>query len=143
MSTRSRSSTVARFVVAGLLALYLATLLALLFAPGRLLVVGPLVCPGAQHDTFVVWEAGGGSRSRGTGAEEAPVGPSLFCMGERGDTTEMGTLRPALYLLGAETAALAFLVLVGWMVRRRFARRRRRRQLASSPPERPEPSRLP
>lgn len=95
--------------------------------PSALALTGPVVCPDGQPDTIVTTalvesddHTGGGVRSTGTGV-------SLFCMGERGDATEVGLLRPIGVLAGGAALAVVALATLWWALRRGFRRLFRRR----------------
>jgi hypothetical protein len=86
--------------------------------PGSLKWTAPMFCPEDQPDAFVV-------RTETQDAEGTAISFSLYCMGERGDFTEVGTWRPYgilfLYIYGA-LVGLALLLVIR-IVRRRAKRR--------------------
>ncbi|HEX6422857.1 MAG TPA: hypothetical protein VFZ79_05215 [Acidimicrobiales bacterium] len=107
---------VASFTVAMVMVIY----------PGVLKLTAPSLCPDDMPDAFVV-----------SFTSQAPDGGtstdiSLFCMGERGQFTEIGLAAPYLRLTGVATAGLAVLVVLG-AVRVRVGRRRRSRPRVAAP----------
>jgi hypothetical protein len=93
--------------------------------PGSMKLTAPVLCPSEQPDPFVV-------RTTTTDADGTSTSFSLFCMGERGDFSEVGTWEPYgllfLFTWGA-FVALALLQLA------RGAGRRRRRHRALGAPD--------
>lgn len=85
--------------------------------PGAMKLTAPVLCPSEQPDPFVV-------RTTTTTSDGTSTSFSLFCMGERGDFSEVGTWEPLallfLYTWGALVALTLLLVLrIGWRRRRR------------------------
>lgn len=73
--------------------------------PGSFKLTAPLLCPTDQPDPFVVrysYQTSDGTSTNFT----------LFCMGERGQFTEVGTWRPLALLAGFVTAGLVGLTAV-------------------------------
>lgn len=108
---------VAAFTVAMVMVVY----------PRVLKLTAPGLCPDDMPDAFVV-----------SFTSQAPDGGtsteiSLFCMGERGQFTEIGLAAPYLRLTGAATVGLAVLVAL-LIVQVRLRRRRRSRPRAAAPP---------
>jgi hypothetical protein len=85
--------------------------------PGSMKLTAPVLCSSEQPDPFVV-------RTTTTDSEGTSTSFSLFCMGERGDFTEVGTWEPLLllflYTWGAFIVLTVLFVLrLGWRRRRR------------------------
>ena len=80
--------------------------LGLVVYPGALKLTAPVLCPDDQPDAFVV-------RTTVEDAEGPSTNFTLFCMGQRGQFTEVGTWRPLLLLFAGSYAALVVLGGVG------------------------------
>jgi hypothetical protein len=77
------------------------------------------LCPAGQPDPFVV-------RTTTTDSDGSSTSFSLYCMGKRGDFTEVGTWRPfglLILWLWAVLLVLAVAFFARWAVRRRRRRR--------------------
>ena len=97
--------------------------------PGALAATGPVVCPADQPDTIVTTALFESDDPTGTGVRSTGGGISLFCMGERGDATEVGLLRPIGVLAGGAALGVVALATLWWGLRRtarRLFRRGRR-----------------
>jgi len=88
--------------------------------PGAMKLTAPVLCPSEQPDPFVV-------RTTTTSSDGTSTSFSLFCMGERGDFTEIGTWEPLGLLFLYTWAAFAALTLL--LVLRRAWRKGRWRRL--------------
>ncbi|HEY8546421.1 MAG TPA: hypothetical protein VIL36_15285 [Acidimicrobiales bacterium] len=86
--------------------------------PRALALTGPILCPGDQQDTIVTTALFESDDPTGTGVRSTGGGVSLFCMGERGETTEAGLLRPVAVLLAGVVALLLALAALWWGLRR-------------------------
>ena len=86
---------------------------------------GPLVCPDGQPDTYVTTELV--EPADAAGVRSTDIGISLFCMGERGDVTEVGILRPVAALAGS-AVLVTLLMIAAWLGLRRLGRRLRGRR---------------
>ena len=91
--------------------------------PGSMKLTAATLCPSEQPDPFVV-------RTTTTDSEGTSTSFSLFCMGERGDFTEVGSGKPLgllfLYTWGAFVAVTVLL-----LGRRSWRKRRRARPTAA------------
>ncbi|HEV7759931.1 MAG TPA: hypothetical protein VGO78_13115 [Acidimicrobiales bacterium] len=94
--------------------------------PGSMKLTAPVLCPADQPDPFVV-------RTTTSDSEGTSTSFSLFCMGDRGDFTEVGSWEPY-GLLFLYTWA-AFVVLSALLVVRIRWRRRRRARAAEPDPD--------
>ena len=94
--------------------------------PGSMKLTAPVLCPTDQADPFVV-------RTTTSDSEGTSTSFSLFCMGDRGDFTEVGSWEPY-GLLFLYTWA-AFMVLSALLVVRIGWRRRRRARAAATEPD--------
>jgi hypothetical protein len=83
-------------------------------------LAGPLVCPDGQTDTFVTTELV--EPADAPGVRSTDIGVSLFCMGERGDVTEVGILRPVAALAGS-AVLVTLAVIASALGLRRIGRR--------------------
>jgi hypothetical protein len=83
-------------------------------------LAGPLVCPDGQTDTFVTTELV--EPADAPGVRSTDIGVSLFCMGERGDVTEVGILRPVTALAGS-AVLVTLAVIASALGLRRIGRR--------------------
>jgi len=88
--------------------------------PAALALTAPVTCPDGQPDTIVTTALFESDDPTGAGIRSAGGGVSLFCMGERGDVTEVGLLRPALVLVGGAALAASALVVLWLLLRRAF-----------------------
>lgn len=84
--------------------------------PGAMKLTAPVLCSSEQPDPFVV-------RTTTTSSEGTSTSFSMFCMGDRGDFTEIGTWEPFALLFLSTWGAFAALTLL--LVLRRSWRRRR------------------
>ena len=103
--------------IAGLIALVIAfafigivssCLITIAIWPGQIKLLAPLFCTEAQPDAFVV------SDTYSPQPGETVTDFSLHCMGERGDSTDHGFLRPFLLISvvnGVAVVALCFVIL--------------------------------
>ena len=85
--------------------------LGLVVYPGALKLTAPVLCPDDQPDAFVV-------RTTVEDSEGTSTSFTLFCMGERGQFTEVGTWQPLLLLFAGSYALLVMLGAAGWGVLR-------------------------
>ncbi|HMG45576.1 MAG TPA: hypothetical protein VK611_29860 [Acidimicrobiales bacterium] len=74
--------------------------------PGAMRWTAPVLCPDGQSDSYVV-------RTTVDGAEGTSTSFSLFCLGERGDFTEVGSWRPLGILFAMTYGAVLALIAVG------------------------------
>jgi hypothetical protein len=96
--------------------------------PGSMKLTAPVLCPAEQPDPFVV-------RTTTSDSEGTSTSFSLFCMGDRGDFTEVGTWEPyGLLFLYTWAAFVALALLI--IARVRWRRRRR----AGATPAAPDPA---
>jgi hypothetical protein len=95
--------------------------------PGEAKLVAPLLCPDGQPDAFVVTD------TYSVRPGETSTTFTLYCMGPRGDTTELGFFVPFLLLTLLHGAIIVGLVLL--LVGRGAAKRRRQGgEVALEPP---------
>lgn len=87
--------------------------------PGSFKWTAPLLCPDGQPDAYVI-------RTTTSDSDGSSTNFSLFCMGDRGDFTEVGSWRPLgvlfLYTFGGLLAGVATPFALG-ALRARFRRR--------------------
>jgi hypothetical protein len=100
--------------------------------PGSMKLTASTLCPADQPDPFVV-------RTTTTDSEGTSTSFSLFCMGDRGDFTEVGSAQP-LGLLFLYTWA-GFTAITVLLLARRAWRRRRRTRTGAPAPVPPDPGR--
>ena len=86
--------------------------------PAALELTGPVACPDGQPDTIVTTALVESDDPTGGGVRSTGAGVSLFCMGERGDATEVGLVQPIGVLAGGTVLAVVALVLLWWGLRR-------------------------
>lgn len=86
--------------------------------PAALELTGPVACPDGQSDTIVTTALFESDDPTGGGVRSTGAGVSLFCMGERGETTEVGLLRPIGVLVGGLALAVVALAALWWALRR-------------------------
>ena len=103
--------------------------------PGEAKLTAPLLCPDDQPDAFVV------SDTYSVQPGETTTNFTLYCMGERGQHTEVGFFVPFLLLTVLHGAIILALVVL--FAGRGAMRRRGRSSEASSCPEPPGHSTLP
>lgn len=112
------------WVTVGLASLALTTIVLLAIGtaiyPGSLKWTASTLCPADQPDPFVI-------RTTTQDSEGTSTSFSLFCMGERGEFSEVGSWEPMLVLFVSTYAAFVGLtaVLFGLFAVRRTRRRRR------------------
>jgi hypothetical protein len=94
--------------------------------PGEAKLTAPLFCPDDKSDAFVVVDQYSPEPGR------TSYNFSLYCMGSRGQTTEIGFLRPSLVLMAAHGALIA-LVVAALLIPIRRRRRGRRSPVVDAP----------
>lgn len=101
-------------------------LLAVAIWPGEAKLLAPLLCPDDQPDAFVVAD------TYSVQPGETTTNFTLYCMGERGQHTEVGYFTPFVLLTAAHAAVYVLLFLV--IGARGAAKRRRAGEPDLTPP---------
>ena len=113
-------------VMAG--AALLLTILTSVIWPGEAKLTAPLLCPDHRPDAFVVVD------SYSSAPGETSYDFSLYCMGDRGDVTEVGYFRPQGVLLLAHWGLLVGGFVLAGVVTGLRQRMRRSRVVVGPPP---------
>lgn len=113
-------------VMAG--AALLLTLLTSVIWPGEARLTAPLFCPDHRPDAYVVVD------SYSSAPGETSYDFSLYCMGDRGDVTEVGWFRPQAVLLLAHWGLLVGAFVLSGVVVGLRQRMRRARMVVGPPP---------
>ncbi len=100
----------------GFVAFMTTVLLTVTVRPGEAKLTAPLFCGDDTPDPFVVVD------SHSVQPGETSYNFSLYCMGPRGQTEEVGFLRPSLVLTAGHATLIALLVAVVLIAARRRAR---------------------
>jgi hypothetical protein len=125
-STPVRFGLAARLLSAVFVGLMLTVVVAVAIWPGEMKLLAPLFCSDAQPDAFVVAD-----RYQVTPGETS-YNFSLYCMGPRGDVTNVGVWKPYATLFAIHTAAV--LLIFMWPSRRGASARRERAAAARTRP---------
>lgn len=106
---RRSSSTIVAVLVAVAVLVFAGVMTTVLVTvaiwPGEMKLTGPLLCPEARTDVFVV------SDTYSARPGETSTTFTMYCMGERGDVEDMGSFRPMAILTAVHTVLIVALAL--------------------------------